>query len=263
VAHKPYFPTIRDLPTSCAQQVLDSLLNLIYPETCFICSIPLARQRDCGICSSCWGKAIALKILPPRCPSCGLPLPNFESNSDHLCGNCVLTPPIFAAARAFGYYTGEFSRLIQGLKFDGRRNLAKILAPLLAEVFCETWDRSEFDLIVPIPLHPKRKRKRGYNQSELLAGFLASQIAVPLSRHALIRVRPTLPQVGLTDAQRLENVRNVFSCNDLHQISKQRILLVDDVMTTGATAISAARTLMNGGALRVSVLTLARTVSWQ
>jgi ComF family protein len=257
VAPKPYFPTTRDVPVSAARRLLDGFLNLIYPEECFICSAALARHQDCGVCSRCWNNALALKISPPRCASCGLPLQNFEDNLDHLCGDCILQTPPYAGARSFGYYTAELSKIVQELKFHGRRNLVHLLGPLLTTAFFESWSRDEFDLVVPVPLHPKRRRDRGYNQSELLARSLARQIAVPLGR-PLIRVRPTLPQVGLTDSERKENVRKAFRCPQPQQIFKKRILLMDDVMTTGATVASAARALLDGGALRVSVLTVAR-----
>ncbi len=261
MAPKPYFPTTRDLPASYAQKILDGLLNLVYPEVCLLCSVPVSRHQDCGICGSCWNKALALRITPPRCSSCGLPFQSFEPDSEHLCGDCILQIPSYTGARSFGYYTAELSGLIQGLKFQGRRNLATLLAPLLAEAFFDTWSRTDFDVIVPVPLHSKRRRERGYNQSELLAHLLGRQIALPCD-HALLRVRSTLPQVGLTDSQRLENVQNAFRCIKHQRISGRRILLIDDVMTTGATVESAARALLGGGALRVSVLTVARAGKW-
>jgi ComF family protein len=257
VTLKPYFPTTRDLPASCARKIFDGLLNLIYPETCFLCSVPVARQQDCGICDPCWEKAIALKVLPPRCSSCGLPFHSFEENSEHLCGDCIQQMPPFSGARSFGYYTAELSRIIQELKFRGRQNLSGLLAPLLAGAFFDTWRRDDFDLVVPIPLHPKRKRERRFNQSELLAASLSRLIAVPYKK-ALLRTRSTLPQVGLTDSQRLENVRKAFRCFNPPLISNRRILLIDDVMTTGSTVSSAAQALMDAGAGRVSVLTVAR-----
>ena len=165
--------------------------------------------------------------------------------------------PPYAGARSFGYYMAELSGLIQGLKFQGRRNLAGLLAPLLAGAFFETWAREDFDLLAPVPLHPKRKRERGYNQSELIARLLARQIAIPYN-DALARIRSTLPQVGLTDSQRLENLRKAFRSVNQEQIQGRRVLLIDDVMATGATVASAAQALLEGGALRVSVLTVAR-----
>ena len=217
----------------------------------------MARHQDCGICSGCWDKALALKIVPPRCASCGLPLQNFDDDQEHLCGDCILKMPPFAGARSFGYYTAELAGIIRELKFHGKRNLVRLLTPLLTAAFFESWSREDFDFIVPVPLHAKRRRERGYNQSELLAKALARQIAVPV--HAgLIRVRSTLPQVGFTHSERTENVRKAFRCPRPRQVSKKRILLIDDVMTTGATVASAARALLDDGALRVSVLTVAR-----
>jgi ComF family protein len=254
---KPYFPTTRDLTESFPQRILDSLLNLIYPDICFICSAPLARRRDCGICSNCWKKTIGLKIAKPWCTSCGLP---FQGKEEHLCGKCILHPPPYAGARSYGYYTEELSGLVQGLKFHGRRNLSRLAGPLLADAFYDSWGRDEFDLAVSIPLHPKRKRERGFNQAELLARSLVQLIKLPFCKNALVRIRQTLPQVGLTDSERLENMHKAFRCNNL--ITKKRVLLIDDVMTTGATVASATQALLEGGALRVSVLTLARAVPW-
>lgn len=262
MAPKPYFPTTRDLPESFIQRVLDSLLNLIYPEICFICSAPLARRRDCAVCASCWDKIVRLRIAKPWCSSCGLPFQGLKDDTEQLCGVCSLELPPYAGARSFGYYSAEMSSLVQGLKFHGRRNLIGLMAPLLAIAFSDSWDREEFDLVVPVPLHPKRKRERGFNQAELLAHSLAFRIALPCCNNTLIRARSTLPQVGLTDSQRLENVRKAFRCENSRQVAQQRVLLVDDVMTTGATAASAAQALLEGGALRVSVLTLARAVPW-
>lgn len=241
-------------------RLVDSLLNLFYPDTCFICAAPISCRKDRSVCLKCHAKADALRIQSPICPSCGLPMPNFESDTNFLCGKCILQPPAFSGARAFGYYSTELGRIIQGLKFHKRRNLVKLLIPFLVEAYYETWDRDEFDLIVPIPLHPKRRHDRGFNQAELLGRTLAHQIRIPFSKRVLIRNRSTPPQVGLTDSRRWENVRNAFQCVDSGRITDLRILLIDDVMTTGATAASAARTLMKNGARRVSVLTVARTV---
>lgn len=254
---KLYFPTSRDLPPSGIQRLIDGILNIIYPERCFICSDPIARRQECGVCNACWIKTTALQILPPRCSSCGLPFQSFQDSEDHLCGDCILQPPPYSGARSFGYYTGELSALVHGLKFYGRRNLVGLLAPLLAKAFAENWSCPDFNWIVPVPLHPKRRRERGFNQSELLSNALSTKIAIPVNS-CLRRIRSTRPQVGLTDSQRSENVRNAFECRNKAQIHGRRILLIDDVMTTGATVSSAAQALLNAGALRVSVLTLAR-----
>jgi len=113
---------------------------------------------------------------------------------------------------------------------------------------------------MPVPLHPGRERERGFNQSTLLARALARSLALPLREKAIVRIRKTLPQVGLSDSERRRNLKNAFRCRDTHTIADQRVLLVDDVMTTGATVASACKALLRGGAMRVMVLTAARTV---
>lgn len=136
-----------------------------------------------------------------------------------------------------------------------------LLAPLLAGTFVESWKRGEFDFLVPIPLHPKRKRKRGFNQAAVLARKLSRLIAIPWSESALRRVRDTAPQVGLSDSERLRNLHAAFECEDHALVAGKRLLLIDDVMTTGATLASAAAALVSAGATRVSALTLARAVT--
>jgi ComF family protein len=187
-------------------------------------------------------------------------MPNFDPDSECLCGDCILKPPAFSGARSFGYYTGELGGLVRAFKFQNRRNLVELLGPFLVDTFHETWNRDDFDMILAVPLHPKRLRDRGYNQAGLLARSLSLRIRVPFNKGMLIRKRPTLPQTGLSDSRRAANVRNAFACENPERISGRRILLVDDVMTTGATVSSASRALVRSGALRVSVLTLARTI---
>ncbi len=257
---KPYFPTTREIPHTILRCVADGILNLVFPDTCLICSAPALRQQDCGVCDVCWDTTLQLEINPPWCPSCGIPFQAFNPGTEHLCGDCTLEMPPYSGARSFGYYRGELSRLAQGLKFDGRRNLSGMLSPLLARAFVRSWDRGQIDVIVPVPLHPKRRRVRGFNQSALLARNLGRSLGLPVSEAALRRVRLTLPQVGLTDAERVKNVLGAFLCSKTALAAGKRILLVDDVMTTGATVRSAAQALLQAGALRVSVLTLARAV---
>ena len=151
--------------------------------------------------------------------------------------------------------------MIQEFKFRSRKNLAALLAPLLAAAFVESWKPEEFDFLVPVPLHPKRQRKRGFNQAVLLGRKLSRLIAVPCCEAALRRVRDTAPQVGLSDSERLRNMQSAFQCRDGSVVTGKRLLLIDDVMTTGATLASAARALVSAGAAKVSALTLARAVT--
>ncbi len=202
-----------------------------------------------------------MKIGRPWCPSCGMPYAAAEAGADHICGACMLRPPLFAGARSFGVYSGELRSVIQAFKFRGRKDLALLLAPLMAAAYGDSWGPGDFDLLIPVPLHRKRQRERGYNQSGLLGHLLAGLVGIPCSERALTRVRHTPPQVGFSADERAKNLRGAFRCRRPALVSRRRLLLVDDVMTTGATLTGAAAALLEAGALRVSALTLARTVT--
>ncbi len=212
------------------------------------------------MCGRCWDKTLQLQICAPWCPSCGLPFQGFDPGPAHLCSDCIADPPPFSGARSFGYYEGELSQVIQEFKFHGRRKLAVLLGPLVASAVTSTWARDHIDLLCPIPLHPKRKRERGFNQSELLARSVSGILGLPMEVGVLRRSRHTPPQVGLTDPERLRNVRGAFLCARPDLAAGKRVLLIDDVMTTGATLRSATKTLLAGGALRVAAVTVARAV---
>lgn len=260
VSSKPALPSHRRLPVSRISRACDGILNLVFPDRCFLCATPVARLRDCSICGNCWERAVSLRLNPPWCPSCGLPFQMPLTDEGHLCGACSVQTPPFSGARSFGYYAAQLSRLVQGFKFERRRNLAKPLASLLAAACLETWRREAFDLVVPVPLHPRRRRERGFNQAALLAAALQEQLMLPYSESPLSRVRDTLPQVGLSDAERSRNLRSAFRCDRPALVRSKRVLLVDDVMTTGATASSATEALLAAGARSVSILTVARAV---
>lgn len=259
-----FFPARRDLPDSFPRRLADALLNLIYPESCLCCLSPVSRWHERGVCDGCWQKILQMKIGRPWCPSCGMPYATAETGESHLCGACMLRPPPWAGARSFGTYSGELRSVVQAFKFRGRKDLAFLLAPLMAAAFGDSWTPGDFDLLVPVPLHRKRRRERGYNQSGLLGHLLAGLVGIPCSERALARVRHTPPQVGFSAGERARNLRGAFRCRRPALVSRRRLLLIDDVMTTGATLAGAAAALLDAGALRVSALTLARTVTeWE
>ncbi len=182
---------------------------------------------------------------------------DLASAPDFRCGDCVLHPPAFERARSYGAYRGALRELVHLFKYRGMRPLSRPLGAWLAEV-TRVEGLAECEAVVPLPLDPERRRARGYNQSELLAREVARRLGLPLVPQACRRVRPTAPQAGLTRAQRRANVQGAFAA-DPRLVRNRTVLLVDDVMTTGATLNACARTLRQAGAARVLAVTVART----
>jgi len=163
----------------------------------------------------------------------------------------------FEQARSFAWYDGTLRTLIHLLKYHGFRPLAKPLAKQMAGLL-EEFEPGSFDLILPVPLHSKRQRLRGFNQSALLAEHLAQLHRIRLGTKDCFRIRDTRPQTGLRAAERRKNVAGAFTVSRPKAVRSRRVLLIDDVMTTGATVNACARALLEAGAQGVWVATLAR-----
>jgi ComF family protein len=191
-----------------------------------------------------------------------------REGEDHLCGECLESPKKFRTARAFGVYDKALMTLIHCFKYNGKIQLACPLGKLLLSSFNLYWNLNSIDMIIPVPLHVKRFRTRGFNQAFLLvkdwdkiaATWNVKLPVMQIERHALVRNRWTEPQTGLGRKKRMANIKNAFSLKNSPKIIGKRILLVDDVLTTGATANECAKVLLRGGAGQVDVLTLARAV---
>jgi len=217
------------------------------------------------LCQECSNSFISVES--PICLSCGIMFKSREGE-DHICGECITSPKKIRRSRAPGVYDEAFMRVIHCLKYKGKIQLAKPLGMLLFSAFMGCWDKESIDIIVPVPLHIKRFRERGFNQSFLLIKHwvqLAKSLSInfahiEINKHLLLRNRWTQPQTGLGRKQRAANIKNAFSINKSSNIIEKKILLVDDVYTTGATANECAKVLLRGGAESVDVLTLARAM---
>ena len=193
-----------------------------------------------------------------ECVRCGLFLQGPAALHGTLdCGLCRRGTFVFEQARSFAPYEGILQALIQRLKYDGYRPLAKPLGRFLAEAV-RRLDAQPFDLTVPVPLHRRRQRQRGFNQAALLAAQVAPLLGTPPGNKDCVRVRDTPPQTGLRAAARRKNVAGAFHVPEPQRIEGRRVLLIDDVLTTGATANSCAQALLDAGAQGVWVATLAR-----
>lgn len=231
-----------------------SLFNLILPEDCRICEQPLKIVSRIPVCSAC------LSLPQPLhaeffCRSCRAPFVDaYPLDEQDLCTVCRESLANFDSAYSFGSYEGTLRDLIHLFKYAKVETLAGPLSCFLVRALPM---EERFDLIIPMPMHWRKRWERGFNQAELLAWPVARRFGLKLSGN-LRRSRYTKPQAGLSEAERRENLRGSFSVQRAAEVSGKRILLVDDVFTTGATLRAATAVLKRAGAARVVTLTLAR-----
>ena len=239
------------------KEILTGIADLIFPPRCITCDTLLEQRGPLPLCPSCREKIRF--IHSPLCPRCGLPFPAAEGE-DHLCGDCITVEKPYAVARAVGEYEETLLTAIHRFKYRGRAGIGGILGGIMADFAAGIWDMKIFDLIVPVPLHRRRLRERGFNQAVILAREISKRFDIPLDFISLRREAFTPPQVGLGREERSANVRGAFSAKHAERIAGRRILLVDDVYTTGSTLEECTRTLIRAKAESVAVLTLARAV---
>jgi ComF family protein len=240
-------------------------LELLYPSRCVGCDAELDKPDEI-FCFPC---SLTLVAIEQACPRCARPLP-YRTGPPCPCLECLQRTHRFDAAVAAYEFGGAIAEAVKALKWHHRPELAPALgAPLFAALSRAPPDFRDVDLIAPVPLHPKRLRKREFNQAAELAAALreaaraedAPLQRVPLEARALERIRDTAPQSGLDGAQRRRNVLDAFRARDPARLAGKRVLVVDDVMTTGATADACAAALKAAGAAAVLVLTLGRAVT--
>ena len=234
-----------------------SLLDLFFPKRCAGCEDAWLLSHEGSWCNDCLNNLPWIE--PPLCPQCGRPFVKSPSSPDHLCGECLSGTFFFDSARSANVYTGVIRERIHQLKFGRQLHRALPLAQLLVRAF-EKASPPPVDFIVPVPLHIKRLRERGFNQSGLLAGILGHRLHLPVHYAVLLRRQWTKPQTRLKRRERLKNVGNAFEVSNPSELKDCSILLVDDVYTTGTTLNECAKVLKSKGAGQVHALTVARVV---
>lgn len=239
---------------SSIRAIPHGLFSLVFPADCRVCNAPLREITRVPVCSDCLHAPQPLEA-EFFCSLCRAPFANqFPLNEEGLCAACSSGLQGFDRAASFGFYEGTLRKLIHLYKYDGMKPLAGRLSRYMERAISVD-DR--YDAIVPVPLHWYRKWRRGFNQTELLAREIGNRRRLPVV-NALKRRKSTPSQSGLTKAARRKNMTGAFALGGGADLAGKRVLLIDDVFTTGATAAACARVLKSAGAASVSLLTLAR-----
>jgi ComF family protein len=252
------------LPRSSIADRFDWLVDWLYPPRCRACAARIIGRDAEYFCSGCWAKI--QPVAHPLCKLCGRPFPD-AAGDDHTCAVCLARPPAFTRAQAWACYPREeteehpLRQAVQKFKYGRKVSLGKPLGRIMVGGCREFLAGCQADIIIPVPLHPRRLRWRGFNQSVLLAQQLSRGYAIPVDPFLLRRVKETVPQTQLEEQERRRNVRGAFALAPGGSVHKRNVLLVDDVYTSGATVNECSRTLKKCGARQVFVVTLARAVS--
>lgn len=230
----------------------EALLDILYPReaACIGCCRERLDIDSLGLCPAC--KLSLPFISPPACTKCGKPL----YHQMHFCPDCRTVRHSFSQAVSVFEYTGLIKQIIHRFKYEAERYLADPMAYWMSKSL-ERQNTWQIDSIIPVPLHPRRQQKRGYNQSALLAQGIGRRIKKEVLQNVLIRSRDTPPQYSLGRQQRMINLMDAFEVTLARKIQGKNIVLVDDIYTTGSTADQCSRTLVKAGAQKVYVLTLA------
>lgn len=232
-----------------------SIINFIFPPICSICGAHVDSEKEIGMCPHCLSKVKYIGY--PFCSLCGKPF-HSEVITDHLCGDCLTRKRYFSKARAAGYYDGVLRKATHLLKYKLKNHLALSLGHIIVQQVPYLLNAMTYHSIIPVPLHPARLRRRGFNQALFLARSVSKEYKIALDGYTLTRNRWTKPQVGLSERDRKDNVRGAFLILKRDKVMDRNILLVDDVYTSGNTVEECSKTLIKAGANRVDVLTLAR-----
>jgi ComF family protein len=229
-------------------------LDAVFAPRCVACRKPTGPHRSGPVCAACWQSVQALS--PPWCARCGEPSRTGLTASPGHCARCQAHPPHFDEARALGVYTGALRHIVHALKYRGHQSLGAPLGALLRDRGDDIL--SAADAVVPVPLHPWRHLQRGFNQADELARTLGPPVWRPLRRRRL-----GTPQAGLRGQDRLTNVRDAYRLRlaAYGQPPPKYVVLIDDVMTTGATLDACSRVLREAGVVWIGALTVARTVT--
>ena len=238
--------------------LMEQILAFVYPDVCQICEHGFAPRREGYVCGPCrLGAQGVRRIEPPFCHCCGLPFEGAITVA-FTCANCLGQDLHFRSARSAVEFTGVVREAIHGYKYNHKIWFETFLAALLVEAARPHLSREDWDFLVPIPLHWMKRLERSFNQAARLARELSRATGIPVHDRLLKRVRRTKVQARLPRQARAENVKGAFAYRGPASLAEARLVLIDDVMTTGATASACAKVLRQNGARVVDVWTVAR-----
>ena len=240
------------------KSLLEAALGFIYPNTCQLCEVEQASASEGYVGGRCWSAPGGLKFIrSPYCQKCGLPYEG-EISGDFVCGNCHEMKLHFNWARAAVVANPFLLGIIHRYKYQAQVWLEPFLGDLLIRRAAPELRGQGWDAILPVPLHPVKRRERAFNQAERLASYLGREVDLPVKTRLLHRVLPTRTQTRLSRRDRQDNVRQAFKVRRHDSLRGQRVILVDDVLTTGATTSACAKALLQAGVSKVGVWTVAR-----
>ncbi len=245
-------PVSIQLP-SVLREMSETAIVFLYPAKCRVCDDLLGVARVPYICADCWQDIQFLE--PPWCDICGIPGVN------GLCDACATSPPRYGQLRTVALYQTTLQQAIHLFKFEKRKVFARHLVQLINAHIPVDCDVATYDFVLPIPIHKKRLRERGFNQATLLAAGIAEAAGVPVLTNTLVRKRHTVAQSSLDREARQQNIVGAFDVLAPDIIRGKRLLVIDDVFTTGATIREAVNELWTVDPAEIDVLTLARTLS--
>ena len=235
------------------RDIFETAIVFLYPAKCRVCEEFLGVTSMPYICADCWQDMQFLE--PPWCDICGTP----EVNG--LCDACAVSPPRYGKLRSIAFYHTTLQQAIHLFKFEKKRVFTQPLVQLINTHIPSDCDIAEYDFVLPIPIHKKRLRERGFNQAALLADGIAKAEDIPVLVDTLVRKRHTVAQSSLDSAARQQNIVGAFGVRNPDIISGKRLLIIDDVFTTGATIREAVSELWTADPAEIDVLTLARTLN--
>ena len=230
-------------------------LELIFPPCCHICNARLTLVNQPCICADCFAQLVYIKS--PLCTRCGRQFEHSPIDNDHCCSDCLKVMPSFDTARSLLKYQSPVPDLLHRLKYRADSSAVRAIEAIIVEND-KIWEQEKCELIIPVPLHAKRLRQRGLNQSQLLAGLAFSGYQEKIAINLLVRAKNTTSQTGLSGVERRRNLQDAFQVTNRKSIEGKSVWLVDDVYTTGTTVSECSKTLKKNGASEVHVWTFAR-----